>query len=172
MRWQFPTLLLLALPLAPLAPQSPHDRLALDKFRDSLDAVHDPASLRALRRGLADRRPFDPATSLRAALAALRLTALGGDSGAGLARSELRRLVKRRADWPYAWHALAVAERRRAEWERADPLALGNRVGTGTIERALEHERRALAADPAFAPAALALAATALALHDTAHYAP
>ena len=56
-------------------------------------------------------------------------------------------------------------------WERSDSLALGNRVGIGTLERALEHERRAVAADPGFVPAALTLAELALGLRDTALYA-
>ena len=172
MRWWYSTLLLLAFPLGPLAGQSPPDRLDLDRFRDSLETSDSPAALVALRHGLARRHPSDPLTSLRAALVALRLTALGRDPGAGLARSELRRLVEQRPDWPYAWHLLAVATLHRAEWERADRLALGNRVGTGTVERSLEYEHRALAADPTFIEAALALAETALALHDTAFYAP
>lgn len=172
MRWRFPTLLLLALPLAPLGGQSPRDRVALDRFRDSLDAVHDTTALRALYRALARHRSTDPATSLRAGLTALRLTALGADRDGGDARDELRRLTKRQPDWPYAWHALAEAETRRAEWERADSLALGNRIGTGTLERAIEHERRALDADPGYAPAALTLAELALGLRDTALYVP
>ena len=44
-------------------------------------------------------------------------------------------------------------------------------MGIGTLERALEHERRAVAADPGFVPAALTLAELALGLHDTALYA-
>lgn len=172
MRWRFPTLLLLVLPLAPLAGQSPQDRLALDRFRDSLDAVHDTSALRALQRGLARQRPADPTASLRDGLTALRLSALGAGRDAGDARDDLRRVTRRQPGWPYAWHALAAAEMRRAEWERADPLALGNRVGTGTLERAIEHEQRALAADPGYAPAALTLAALALGLHDSALYGP
>ena len=60
---------------------------------------------------------------------------------------------------------------RRSAWERADSLALGNRVGTGTLERALAHERRAVAVDPGYPPSALTLAALALGLRDTALYA-
>jgi GWxTD domain-containing protein len=40
----------------------------------------------------------------------------------------------------------------------------------GTLERAMEHERRALNADPSYVPAALTLADLALGLRDTARY--
>ncbi len=174
MRWRCSALLLhfLCLPLAALPGQSPADRLALDRFRDSLDSVHDTASLRALHGKLVHRRSTDPVTALRAALTTLRLSALGAGQDAGTAREELRRLTGRQPAWPYAWHALALAETIRAAWERSNPLALGNRIGTGTIEAAVEHERRALEADPGYAPAALALARLALGLHDTALYVP
>ena len=171
MRSRFPALLLLLAPLAPLVGQTPSDRLALDRFHDSLALIRDTTSLRAAHRALVRQRPVAPLVSLRAALLALRLTDLDADPDAGDARNELRRLTDREPGWPYAWHTLAAAEMRRAAWERADSLALGNRIGTGTLERAIEHERSAIAADPGFVPAALTLAQLALGLRDTALYA-
>ena len=117
--------------------QSASDRPALDRFQDSLLAIDDTVALRALGRSLARERPPDALRSLRAAFASARLTELGVDPSAGATREELRRLTRRQPDWPYAWHALALAETRRAAWERADPVALGNRIGTGALERAL-----------------------------------
>jgi GWxTD domain-containing protein len=163
-------LLVLALP-APLHGQTASDRAALDRFHDSLASVHDTTSLRSLQRDLARRRA-DPLASLRFAMVALRRNELGADRDAGDARDELRRLVKRRPEWPYPWHALAGAEVRRAAWERADSLALGNRIGTGALERALQCERRAVDADPRYLPAAIAVADLALGLRDTALYVP
>ena len=171
MRWRFPTLSLLALLAAPVAAQSPPDRLSLDHFRDSLAGTRDTAALRTLYRTLARRAREEPIAGLRAGYVALRRTALGADPDAGDARDVLRRVTAREPGWPSAWHALADAELRRAAWQRADSLALGSRVGTGTLERALAHERRALDADPAYTPAALALASLALGLRDTALYA-
>jgi GWxTD domain-containing protein len=162
--------LLLLLPCSPLLGQSGSDRPALDRFQDSLAATSDTVALRALSRGLARERPPDALRSLRAAFASSRLTELGADSSAGMTREELRRLTRRQPDWPYAWHALALAETRRAAWERADPVALGNRIGTGALERALQHEIQALAADPTYLPAALTLADLALDLRDTTLY--
>lgn len=171
MRSWLPLLLVLAMPAA-LTGQAAPDRAATDRFRDSLAAVHDTAALTALHPSLARRRSDDPLATLRLGLVALRRAELGGDPGADAARDALSRLVKREPGWPYAWHALALAEVCRAAWERADRLALGSRVGTGTIERALRHERRALDADPGFVPAALALTDLALGLRDTALFGP
>jgi len=169
-RWRFPALLLLGVPCAPLLGQSLSDRSTIDRFHDSLAAVHDTAALRALRRALAPGRSGDARVALRSGLTALRRAELGADPDASEARDDLRPLTTRKPDWPYVWHALALAEVRRAEWERGDPLALGNRIGSGTLERAIEHERRALAADPGYLPAALTLAELALGLRDTALY--
>jgi hypothetical protein len=166
----YSALLLLLLPCSPLRGQSASDRPALDRFQDSLAATNDTAALRALGRALARERPPNALRSLRAAFASARLTELGADSGARKTREELRRLTRRQPDWPYAWHALALAETRRAAWERANPVALGNRIGTGTLERALRYEARALAADPTYLPAALSLADLALDLQDTTLY--
>jgi GWxTD domain-containing protein len=168
-RTWLPTLLALALPPA-LAGQAASDRAAFDTFRDSLAAVHDTASLRLLQRHLSARN--DPTATIRLALVALRRADLHADRDAGDARDALRRLVRRSSDWPVAWHLLAQAEVRRAAWERSDSLALGNRVGTGSLERALDAERRALDADPRYLPAALGLADLALGLRDTALYVP
>jgi GWxTD domain-containing protein len=165
-----PTLLLLFFACSPLRGQSASDRPALDRFQDSLLAIDDTVALRALGRALARERPPDALRSLRAAFASARLTELGADPSAGAAREQLRRLTRRQPDWPYAWHALALAETRRAAWERADPVALGNRIGTGALERALQYEVRAVAADPTYLPAALTLADLALDLRDTTFY--
>ena len=129
--------------------------------------VHDTARPRAPAPSITGTtRHHDPA-----GLVALRRAELGADPDAGDARGALRTLVRRSPDWPVAWHLLALAEVRRAAWERSDSLALGNRVGTGALEHALDNERRALEADPRFLPAALGLADLALGLHDTAFYA-
>jgi len=166
---RLPSLLLLVLP-ATLAGQSTSDRAAFDRLRDSLAAVQDTATLRTLQQGLHDRR--DPAGRVELALVVLRRAELQADADAGDARDALRNVVKRSPDWPVAWHLLAQAEIRRAAWERADSVALGNRIGTGSLERALESERRALDADARYLPAALGLADLALGLRDTALYVP
>ena len=170
MRSRFPALLLLLAPCSALPGQTPSDRLALDRFRDSLTTVHDTSALRTLQRSLA-RHETEPLVSLRSALVALRRADLRSDPDASDARSELRRLTRLRPSWPYPWHLLALAETCRAEWERDNPLSLGSRAGIGSLERALDAERRALGADPTYLPAALTLADLATGLRDTALYA-
>lgn len=165
--------LLLAAPLA--ATQNPADRLALDRFTDSLAAVSpaDSSALRAILRSFdrASSASHDPLGTLRAGLAATRLGELGATPDFHDAVKRLRRAVGLAPAWPYAWHALGMAEFRRARWEQSNRLALGNRVGMKTLARAGDCYLRALSADPAFAPAALALSALTLSLHDTARYA-
>jgi GWxTD domain-containing protein len=152
--------------------QAPGDRLVLDRFRDSLSHVEDTASLRVLQHRLhSSHTTSDSDTSrFRACLVALRLGELGADRGFGNAINVLRKMTARRPDWSYAWYALGLAETRRAAWEQSDPLALGNRIGVGTLERAVADQRRALQADSSFDPAALALTSLTLGLRDTALY--
>jgi GWxTD domain-containing protein len=149
--------------------QAPSERLALDRLQDSLSAIHDTALLRsrqsALRRAAEAR---DPAATLRLALVSLRLARLGASAGASDAIDAARRVGRDHPEWPWSWYAWGLAETQRSAWQQANRLALGSRVGVGTLERAAERYRRALAADPAFAPAAVRLADLTLALRDTA----
>lgn len=166
--------LLLLVPFAMAAGQSPADRLALDTLQDSLATLTAPdtAALRIEFRTLSRQasKTLDPITTLRTGLIALRLGDLGADADFGDAVTSLRRATEHGPEWPYAWYMLGLAESRRAAWEQADRLALGNRVGVGTLEHAAECYARALSADAGFAPAAVALAKLVLSLHDTALY--
>ena len=160
--------LCVALPL-PLAGQSPAERLALSALADSLAAVSDTAGLRRWEAGLRPRaRHRDSALArVRLGLVRLRLAELGVSADAKHAVRVLRQAAESRSRWPYAWYALGLAEAQRATWEQADRLALGSRVGVGTLERAAERQRRALETDPAFVPAAVELARLTLGLRDT-----
>jgi GWxTD domain-containing protein len=161
--------LCVALPLLPLAGQEPVERDALTALTDTLRTVTDTVALQ--RKELALRRlgkPRDSALArIRLGLVRLRLSELGVSADARQAVRVLRDAAERRPHWPYAWYALGLAEARRASWEQADRLALGSRVGVGTLERAAGRQRRALEADPGFVPAAVELADLTLALRDT-----
>jgi GWxTD domain-containing protein len=152
--------------------QAPGDRLVLDRFRDSLSRVEDTTSLHLLQHRLqiSNSTAEGDTSRLRACLVALRLGELGADRGFQHAIAALRKMTARRPEWPYAWYALGLAEARRATWEQSDSLALGNRVGVGTLERAVAHQRRSLQADSSFDPAVLALTKMTLGLRDTALY--
>ncbi|HEX3234568.1 MAG TPA: GWxTD domain-containing protein [Gemmatimonadales bacterium] len=165
-------ILVLVLHAARVLGQAPGDRLALQRFRDSLSRVDDTTSLRDYQHRLHSSSTSNGDTDrLRAGLLAFRLAELGADRDFGDAIDLFRKLTARRPDWPLAWHALGLAEARRAAWEQSDPLALGNRVGVRTLARAAADQRRALDADSSFDPAALALASLTLGLRDTALYA-
>ena len=104
---------------------------------------------------LVRRSPTDAIARLRLGVFNLRLAELGTERDAIAAVKTLRRVTERQPAWPLAWYALGLAEARRAAWEQDNRLALGSRVGQGTLERAADRQRRALEADPAYAPAAL-----------------
>ncbi|MEO7984921.1 MAG: GWxTD domain-containing protein [Gemmatimonadales bacterium] len=167
--------LLLLAPFAIAAGQRPADRIALDRLHDSLRALtpFDTAALRTEYRTLSGHAPSirAPLTTLQSGLVALRLGELGADADFGEALASLRRATRLESDWPAPWYLLGVAASRRAAWEQADPLALGNRVGVGTLEHAAEYYAKALSADPGYARAAIALGGLVLSLHDTALYA-
>jgi GWxTD domain-containing protein len=154
-----------------LSAQSPSDRLALDRLRDSLFTTSDTAQLRRLGRTLrhqADRRPDPALLQLRAGLVFLRLTELGAEPGCGEAIARFRAAAQRAPAWPYPWYGLGLAQERRAQWERNNRLALGSRVGVGSLEHAFDAHQRAVEADPAFAPPAVHLEAITSTLRDTA----
>ena len=161
--------LFVTLPRAFLAAQAPADRHALAALQDSLATITDTAALRRLEaraRPPAEHRDSVLAR-LRLGLVRIRLAATGASADAAEAVRVLRQAAERRPEWPYAWHALGLAEARRAAWEQADRLALGSRVGVGTLERAAGRQRQALESDPSFHPAAVELAELMLALRDT-----
>ena len=150
--------------------QSPVDRLALQQLHDTLAAITDVPLLQSRRRAF--ERSSEPLAELRLALVGLRLAELGAGADAKAAIDPARRVTRARPDWPWGWYVLGLAETQRAAWEQGNTLNLGSRVGVGTLERAIGRHRRAVAADPAFAPAALHLADLTLRLRDTALFAP
>jgi GWxTD domain-containing protein len=155
--------------------QSPSERVALDAFRDSLLPIRDTTQLRRLAQALrrqAEHQSQPALLRLRAGLAFQRRSDLGVQPGYGDAIAQFRAATRQAPEWPYAWHSLGLAEERRAQWERSNRLELGSRVGVGSMERALDDYRQALAADPGFTPAAVHLEAVTSALRDTALVGP
>ncbi|MBA3522762.1 MAG: GWxTD domain-containing protein, partial [Gemmatimonadales bacterium] len=168
-------IVLLAAYGSPLRGQSAAERGTIGRWRDSLAGTTDTVALRSLQRSLlrlAKKQTDSGFTLLRAGLVAFRRGELKADPDFSEATTLLRKAAKRWPDWPETWHTLGLAEAARAEWEQADRLTLGSRVGVGTLERAAADHRRALLADPGFVPAALALAHLTLGLRDTALLAP
>jgi len=158
-----------------LQAQSPADRLALDRLRDSLSTTRDTARLRRLGRALrkeAGNQPDSAVLELRAGFVFLRLSEVGVQPGRGDAIARFRSASRRAPRSPYPWYALALAYEQRAEWERSNRLELGSRVGVGSMEEAFQDHLRALAADPGFTPPAVHLEMLTTALRDTARVRP
>jgi GWxTD domain-containing protein len=154
-----------------VASQTSAERLALSAFSDSLASISDTVPLRDRQRMMREavrRHPDGGLARIRLGLVSLRLADLGATRDAKDAVRALRAAAEQRPDWPIAWYCLGLAEARRAAREREDRLELGSRVGLATLERAATRHRRALEADPSFAPAAVELAAVTLELRDTA----
>jgi GWxTD domain-containing protein len=154
-----------------VASQTSAERLALSAFSDSLASISDTVPLRDRQRMMREavrRHPDGGLARIRLGLVSLRLADLGATRDAKDAVRALRAAAEQRPDWPIAWYSLGLAEARRAAREREDRLELGSRVGLPTLERAATRHRRALEADPSFAPAAIELAAVTLELRDTA----
>jgi GWxTD domain-containing protein len=144
------------------------------RLNDSLGRLADTTALRMLLRssvGYHKSHKTNPVAALRSGLVALRLGELGADPDFSEALSVLREAAKRGPRRPEPWYALGRAEEGRSAWEMQDGLNLGNRVGMKALERAAAHHHRALAAEPGFSPAALALARLTLSLSDTARLA-
>ena len=163
------TAVLLCLPVLARA-QSPAERAALARYRESLAAQTDTIALAhaltaASRRSAGEANPLE---HIRQGLVALRLAELRPSDGARTALDHFRNATETASEWPWAWYGLGLAETVRSAWEQRNRLALGSRVGVGTLERAARGYRRALDSDPGFVPAALALAEITLDLRDTA----
>jgi GWxTD domain-containing protein len=152
-----------------LSGQASAERHALAALTDTLADVTDTLALRRreARARTVAHHPDSALARIRLGFVGLRMAELGASPDARQSLRVLREAAERRPDWPYAWYALGLAEARHAAWEQADRLALGNRVGVGTLERAAKRHRRALEADPAFVAAAVELATLTLALRDT-----
>ncbi len=144
-----------------LPAQAPAPQPGFSAARESLSTVSDTTVLKA---SLARAPRSD---LLQRGLLALRLGELGADPDFSQARSYFEKSAEREPGRPEAWYGLGLAEAGRSEWEMRDRLRLGSRVGLGALERSASDNARALASDPRFTPAALALARVELTLLDT-----
>src|SRR5215218_9333751 len=156
-----------------IAQQSP-PRGHFTLLRDSLERISDTTLLRNLLRSSRQyekTHPAETAAAWRSGVVALRLGRLRADPDFGTALSIFRALTKHQPALPESWYGLALAEEGRSEWEMSVGLNLGNRVGLKALERSVTSYQRALAADPTYEPAAVALGRLVIALKDTARIA-
>ena len=157
MRWRFPTLslLLLATPLAAPVPAGPQLARPLPRF-----TRHRPRHRRAQAAAPLPRARNPPALRRRRCEPPTPRCASPRWAWTPMPATLARRfgpLVEREPGWPYAWHALAEAEMRRSEWQRAESTRAGEPGGhrraragareraTGGSGRPVVRTRRALA---------------------------
>lgn len=150
-----------------IAAQSPPDRRALDRFRDSLALEADTTRLVALEHALIALARDDrdaPMHHLRLGVLALRLGELRPDAGhLDDALSEFEWAAELRPDWPWPWFGLGLAEARGADRAAGTAGGLFVMLGLDRDQRAGAAFRRALEADPHFVSGILEFARVALA---------
>lgn len=156
----------LALSAAAIASaQSPEDRISLQQFRDSLDAVNDSNALVALEQRLIAVAKTDRQNALqhiRLGFVAVRLGDLGSrtryDDGAG----EFEWATELEPGWPWGWYGLGIAEDRVGDSQVSIVQGLQAMFGKDHLSRAANAYARSLQADPSFVRGLVELAATAL----------
>lgn len=148
------------------AAQAPDQRAALVSFRDSLSRVTDTMALRRLEATMIDVARVDRDNALlhlRLGFVAYRLGEVGGgkphyDDAAG----EFEWATELRADWPWAWYGLGLAELALGEHEAILIENVRQLLGKDYLSKAANAFARAAEADPSFAAAVIDLANTAL----------
>ena len=147
------------------AAQSPEDRVAIERFRDSLDTVADSAPVLALEQRLIAAARADRNNAMRhleLGFVALRLGELGSKTRFEDAAGEFQWATELQPDWPWAWYGLGIAEDRVGDSEIALVSGLQAMFGKDHLTRAANAYARSIQADPSFVRGLVELAATAL----------
>ncbi len=163
----------LTLIAATASAQSPPLRADLEQFRLAIATTRNPDTLRNLEHRLGENGPTDETEALRRlrrGFVRLRIGQLGDGWSFGRAADDFRRATELEPDWTVAWHARGIAQRTEGQWQAANRMNLGKRVGLGSIEEALQSFARAIAADSTNTAAGHALFEAALELRDTAEF--
>ena len=145
--------------------QSPEDRVTLQRFRDSLDAVNDSNALVVLEQRLIAVAKTDRQNALqhlRLGFVAVRLGDLGShsryDDGAG----EFEWATELEPTWPWSWYGLGIAEDRVGDSQVSIVQGLQAMFGKDHLSRAANAYARSVQADPSFVRGLVELASTAL----------
>jgi hypothetical protein len=158
-------LLLLIGVVHPLAGQSPEDRAALEKFRDSLRAVDDTTALVKLEAHLIDVAKADRDNAmnhLRLGFVALRTADLGSQSRYDDAAGEFQWATDLQPQWPWGWYGVGVAEDGVGDSQISLVAGLQAMFGKDHLTRAANAYTRSIQVDPSFVQGLVELSATAL----------
>ena len=167
------TLALLLPPAAAAGAQSNAQRVSLERFRDSLEAISEPAALKRLEADLIAeaRRDRDNAVlHLRLGFVAVRLGELAdaaGDRGAARrhfdeAGGEFEWAIQEQPEWPYGWYGLGVAELGLGDSEVTLVEGLQTMLGRDALTRSANAFAKGAEVDPGFVAGLVELSNTAL----------
>ena len=158
--WAVPAVLMLIVGSA--AAQSPADRAAIDRFRDSLALSSDAEAITTLEDRLievAKRDRDNPVIHLKLGFLGLRLGQLQGVShgreGTAFddAAVEFEWAAELAPDWPYPWYGLGLAELGLSYLPQTAAENVRQHLGKDHRSKAADALAKAAQADPAYVPA-------------------
>jgi GWxTD domain-containing protein len=158
-------LTLLALSSTGVQAQSPSDREALERFRDSLAAITDSNGLLLLEKRLIDSAKADRNNGvlhLKLGFLSLRLGELGGHSHYDDAASEFQWAIDLQPSWPYAWYGMGLAEYGVGDSQVSFVTGLKTMLGKDALTRSAVAFAKSAEVDPSFVRGLVDLANTAL----------
>jgi GWxTD domain-containing protein len=167
LRKQSGILLLALLAIIPpiIQAQSPEERMALERFRDSLAATSDSNGLLLVEKRLIDSAKTnrnDGVLHLRLGFLSLRLGDLGGHSHYDDAASEFQWAIDLQPSWPYAWYGMGLAEYGVGDSQVSFVTGLKTMLGKDALTRSAVAFAKSAEVDPSFARGLVDLANTAL----------
>ena len=163
-------LALLILIAGPLTAQAPAAWADLERYQGELRTISDTVQLRRSEYALGGSGATSQSEArrlLRRGLVRIRLGEMGDGWSYRRAADDFSSAAEAEPDWVFAWYARGIALRAEADWQAANPMNLGKRVGFGTLEDAMATFAEALRRDPTYLPAIQALYDAAIALRDT-----
>jgi GWxTD domain-containing protein len=145
--------------------QSPEERMALERFRDSLAAALDSNGLLLFEKRLIDSAKInrnDAVLHLRLGFLSLRLGDMGGHSHYDDAASEFQWAIDLQPSWPYAWYGMGLAEYGVGDSQVSFVTGLKTMLGKDALTRSAVAFAKSAEVDPSFARGLVDLANTAL----------
>jgi GWxTD domain-containing protein len=156
--------LMIGFPLGARA-QSPDQRLALERFRDSLAATSDSNGLLVLEKHLIDSAKADRNNTylhLKLGFVSLKLGEMGGHSHYDDAASEFQWAIDLQPTWPYSWYGMGLAEYGVGDSQVSFVTGLKTMLGKDALTRSAVAFAKSAEVDPGFVRGLVDLANTAL----------
>ena len=145
--------------------QTPEDRAAIERFRDSLTATADTNGLLDLEKrmiAVAKTDRNNAVQHLRLGFLSLRIGELGGQSHYDDAASEFQWAIDLQPQWPYAWYGMGQAEYGVGDSQISFVTGLKTMLGKDALTRSAVAFAKSAEVDPGFVRGLVDLANTAL----------